>query len=94
MKKTGEMVERDTRVCRLRHALLCRGQFVPRASEAELYSECSGEKQVDLACFHLLKISRCDFGFFGKFVLRQIPANTFAPNICAERFDSRPFFSG
>jgi hypothetical protein len=74
--------------------LLFRSQFVPRASEGELYSECSGEKQVDLACFHLLKISRCDFCFFGQFVLCHIPANTLAPDICTKCLDSGPLFSG
>jgi hypothetical protein len=74
--------------------LLFRSQFVPRAPESELYSECSGEKQVDLARFYLLKVSRGDFSFFGKFILRQIPADTFATHICAERFNPGPLFSG
>jgi len=81
-------------MARIKLSLFLRGQFVPRASEGELYSECGGEKQVDLTCFDLLKISRCDFSSFGKFILRHIPADTFTPNICAKCFDSGPLFSG
>lgn len=46
------------------------GQLIPGAPKGKLYSKCSCEKQVDLACFHFLEIPGCDFGFFGKFILR------------------------
>jgi len=70
------------------------GQLVPRTPKGKLYSKCGCEKQVDLACFHFLKIPGRDFGFFGKFILGEIPADTFTSHIRAERFNSRPLFSG
>jgi len=94
MKKIGDRAGCIKQVHRLRHALFFRGQFAPRTSQSHLYSERCGEKQVDLACFYFLEVSRRNFSFFGKFILRQISADTFAPDICAERFNSRPFFSG
>jgi hypothetical protein len=74
--------------------LFGRRQSAPRTTQGKLDSERGGEKQVDLACFHLLEISRRNIGFFGKFILRHIPAQSLAPHVHAEGLDSRPFFSG
>jgi len=49
---------------------------------------------VDFPRLNFLEIARGNFGPFGQPFLRPAAAHAFPAYVCAERFDSLPFFSG
>jgi len=74
--------------------LFHRHQSFPMAAECQLDSKRRCQKQIYFSCFNFLKVSRGDLRFFCQLVLRQMSAYTLTAHVCAEGFNSFPFFPG
>jgi hypothetical protein len=53
-----------------------------------------GDKNVNFPCLDFLEIARGDVGSFGQRILREPLTHPLAAHVCAENFDSLPFFLG